>query len=352
MKHSLTATLFLLLVSFQAANAQAATARAVSPAAIRAFPDFLAVRSEFLSSAITAAPARALAFKPVTRTSPAGRVQVSVERSGDHFFVMFLRERDGAFPIGTRGNVIIKRDVAKGFVSRVVWYLSDDGLSFVSLTPRNERTVIDYVVGGAVIRSDLMVSRLVYQFFTSPFSFLQSSTASALDWSLVLGEAAPAASAFADSLVAERPNAAAAALVDAAADFEASWRYLELAGGDQPVELMDARYKRVASLADPRDPGSVSVRAWGEASGLPMEVVVPLILDGIASGSVFIALLGSVGGAGPRALAVVPYREADGAYALRAVDAYTRRPVSLLSVAAERPGASARLFSLPLPGEG
>lgn len=348
MKHSVIAFLSLAFVAVASPAAQAA----VPASAVKAFPDFLSLRSEFLSQAITAPPARALAFKPVARTTLAGRVRVSVEREGDYFFVMFLRERDGAYPYGSRGNVIIKRDAAKGFVARVIWYLSDDGTSFVSLTPKNERTIVDYVVGGAVARSSLMLSRLVYQLFTGSFSALYGATASALDWSLVLGPSGPAESAaFAEALASATPSPEAAALVDAAADFGAAWRYLELAGAGeaQPVELTDAGRTKAAVLADARDPGYAPLRPWSEKAGLPVEALMALMIEGIGSGNAYIALLEAGKGVGPSAVAVVPFRRDDGSYELTAVEASSRKAVSLAELLAERPGASARLFTLPLP---
>lgn len=348
MKHSALSFLFFAFVALASPSAQAV----VPATSIKAFPDFLSLRSEFLSQAITAPPARALSFKPVVRTTPAGRVRVSVEQEGDYFFVMFLRERDGAYPYGSRGNVIIKRDVAKGFVTRVIWYLSDDGASFVSLTPKNERTIVDYVVGGAVARSNLMISRLVYQLFTGSFSALHGATASALDWSLVLGQPGPAGAAgFAESMTGAAPSSESSALVDAAADFGAAWRYLALAGAGeaQPVELTDSGRERAAVLADARDPGYAPLRPWTEKAGLPVEALMALMIEGIGSGNAYIALLEAGKGVGPSAVAVVPFRRDDGSYELAAVEAGSRKAVSLAELLAERPGASARLFMLPLP---
>ncbi|MBN2874987.1 MAG: hypothetical protein JXM71_07820, partial [Spirochaetales bacterium] len=90
----LLACIIALAVSLSTQNATAQ----VTAAALSSFPDFLKVRAEFLSSAITAAPATALSFKPRFRDTAAGRVRVSVEAAGGSLFVLFLLERDGGYP--------------------------------------------------------------------------------------------------------------------------------------------------------------------------------------------------------------------------------------------------------------
>lgn len=324
----------------------------VGSASIRAFPDFLSVRAEFLSGAITAAPSRALAFKPVHRDSPAGRVRVSVERDGDSFFVMFLRERDGAYPVGSRGNVVIKRSVETGYVTRVLWYLSDDGLSFVSLTPNNERTVIDYVVAGSLSRGGYTVSNLIYYFFTNSFQYLYNATLAGLDWSLVFSDPGPETAArIGAAVVAGSPSGVSASLLAAARDFTSIGAYLSAAGypGTVPVEVSSGLAAKAASFEDPRDPRLISVAPWSEARGLPAESSAAAVLAGIETGSAFIALVSGSGGLPPLKLAVVPYRSGDGSYVIAAVDAESLEPVDLGAVVASRPGASVRLFRVPLP---
>ncbi|GAB1433080.1 hypothetical protein MASR2M29_17050 [Spirochaetota bacterium] len=355
MKNGFFAAMLLIFVSAFTVHAQSPGGPGASTAAIKAFPDFLPVRGEFLPTAITVVPAKALSFEPQIKNSPAGRIQISVERDGDYFYVLFLRERDGEFPLASRGNMIFKRDVAKGYVSRLVWFLSDDGLSYVSLTPRNERTVIDYVVGGAVIRSSYMISALIYQLFTSPFTLLQSYTAAALDWSMVLGNSSSPvnleAMAFAESLEMPRLSTVAMAFFNAGTNFSDAWKYLELSGNSsfQPLEVTDVKYRQLARFRDRRDPDIVAAKPWTEQAGLPVEALIPLVLDGIDKGQIFIAMLEGNAKTGPRKLAIVPYRAEDGSYKIAAFDAYSRKKVDMASLLEVLAGSYARLFMLPLP---
>ncbi|MBU0928443.1 MAG: hypothetical protein KKA67_11890 [Spirochaetes bacterium] len=348
MKHTCLSALLALalgLIPLVGVEAQA------SASAIKDFPDFLAVRSEFLSALITAAPARALSFKTVFRNTPAGRIRVSVERDGEEFFVLFQRERDGGFSAFSRGDVVIKREVATGYVKRVVWFLSDDGASFISLTPKNERTIVDFVVAGAVSRGSYSVSRLIYQFFTNSFSYLVSSTRSGLDWPSVLGAPGPeAASAMAASLVSGEPGIAQE-LLGVAEDLTSVGSYLSAAGlpDSALAEEQGPREGKAAAFADPRDPVLKAVPDWSEVRGMSMEVAAAPIIAGVDSSSVFIALVSGTGEQASRKLVVVPYRDEAGAYVIRAVDADSREAVDFLGLVRSMPGAAIRLFRLPLP---
>lgn len=330
-------------------GAAAAPAAAV---ALDAFPDYLSVRSEFLSAAITAAPAVALAFKPAYRETPAGRIRVSVERDGASFYVLFQRERDGGYPIGSAGNMVIQRSAVTGYVTGVIWYLSDDGTSYVGLTPKNERTVVDYVVAGSLSRGDYALSRLVYQVFTGRFKAFHDATRGALDWSLVFGQPGPEASeTFASALSAGGPSRAAKALLAAADDFTAIGAYLGSVGRDgyEPEELREPRFAKAASFDDPRRPILRPIRAWSDDQGLPIEAAMATILAAPPGGA-YIALVGGVSDGPPRKLVVVPYRNGRGAYTLASFDADDSSAVDLAALVGSMAGASVRLFSVPLPG--
>ncbi|GAB1455995.1 hypothetical protein MASR2M48_13020 [Spirochaetota bacterium] len=324
----------------------------MSSVAIKNFPDFLSLRSEFLSALIIAPPSRALAFKPTMRDTPAGRVRISVDRDGATFFVLFQRERNGDVPVVSRGNVVIRRDVSTGYVTRVVWFLSDDGLSFISLTPKNERTIVDFVVAGALVKGDYMVSRLIYQFFTNTFSYLYDSTRSGLDWSLVVGQPGPIqAASLASALIAGGTSPASSALIAAANDFTATSRYMELSGGADraPTEVKATLYKKTVSIDDPRDPVFVSVPAWSEASGIALKLAAGAMIGGMDEGSAFIAYVNGDGIMPPLSLAIVPYRTDDGSCTIASIDARTRKPVDFMAIIEARPKATVRLFRLPLP---
>ena len=340
----------LLIVPNNNIDAQDLPAR-ISTAALSAFPDFIQVRAKYLSTVITAHPSRALLFKTVYADSPAGKIKVAIENGGDSFYVLFLRERAGEYPYGSQGNVIIERDTKTGFVTGVVWYLSDDGKSWLSLTPKNERTLIDYVIAGTLVRGGYSVSRLIYNFFTNPFSYTYEATKSGLDWSHILGQPDPGVNGFIANLSSGVPSGPAAQLLRAANDFSAVGNYLESAGrsGFEPEEITSLPFDKIAISAGVRSPVLATVKPYLASRGLSIDAVPGLLVRGIGGKSAFIALFESIDGGIPLQLAIIPYNLPSGGYGVAAVNAANGRPVDIMEIAGSMPGVYVRLFRLPLP---
>lgn len=392
MKMRRAATILVFLI----ATALAAGAQSMQDL-VAGFPDYVKMRAEFLSAVITAHPSVALAFAPKTRDTPAGKVRVSVEAAGNVFFVMFLRERDGQYPYASRGNMIIERDTKTGYVLRVVWYLSDDGMSWLSMTPKNERTILDYIVAGGLRRGGYTMSRLVYQFFTGTFVATWQATRTALDWSLVFGQssapedldlaasleaishrlpgplppsAAPSSPGVAMSPVTGIPPGSALAgsagvsgstamgvsplalaLLTAANDFTMVGAYLRLVGepSAEPVEVTDPGFTRAMQVPGGRNPAVATLPAWSDTRGLPVTALPGAVLAGCSGGqSVYLALVEGAAGEPPLNLAVVPVRQTDGLCELVAYTPRGRR-LTLADVVSGHPGATVRLFELPAP---
>lgn len=345
---------FIACIALALASALPLAAQAADPAALQAFPDFLNVRSEFLSAVVTAPAATALNFRTAFRDTPAGRIRVSVERQGQSFYVLFLRERDGAYPYAGRGNIIIKRSAVTNFIQQIKWILSDDGLSWVSLTPRNEQTLVDYVVGGSLVRSALVVRNLLYSFFMQPFRFLHDVTRSGLDWRLSLGPEAPASqAAFAEALGSPTGPAAgpAAALARAAINFTTIDAYLSAIGASSvlPEEEKTPIAAQQSQFADERESGPYRASAWSAERGLSLGASSAVMLSRMAERAVFIGFVDSVDGRYPYKLVLVPYSQLRGGYAIAAYDAEAKRFMNWGDFVRSRPEASIRLFRLPAP---
>jgi len=324
------------------------------PDGLKAFPDFMSIRSEFLSIAITADPSRALIFQPAYRESAYGRVRISVARDDSTFHVLFQLQRDGAYPVGSRGNIIIDRQTKTGYITRIAWCLSDDGQSWILLTPNNERTIVDYVVAGTIVRANYRISSLIYVFLTNPFRYLYDMTRAGIDWSPILGSSAisGATAALAASLESGHPDAAGSALIRGAGDFSRIGEYLGLVGADasiQPVEEVAAKGPQVLALDDGMPARFVPARLYRPDRGLPVESAAGILVGGAATGSVFIGILDVGAGGQPLKLVVVPLEGQSGAYRIVAIDALTRQPVDLLALMARHAGGWIRLFRLPGP---
>ena len=333
------------------------------PAVLAAFPDFLPVRAEFLSSVITATPARALAFKPTYRDTPR-RADPRIGREGRGLVLRDVPSgaRRRRIRYGSRGNVIIKRDATTGYVTHVLWYLSDDGMSWISLTPKNERTLVDYVVAGS------LVTRRVYRlpalstiFSPTPSCYLYDVTRVGLDWSLVFGgprrEAGgsqQAVATLAEELSSNSVSGAAGELLRAARPI--SPRSAVIWPCREPQEARRSKRPRRRSPSCSRRP-TTDRRSWPRRRrgsvdrGLPLEAAAAIVVGGIADSSVYIAFVERHPGHGPRQAGdrSVPKRAGVVRDPRRRRRSRGRRSRLRGSSSASRHGAMLRLFRLPLP---
>jgi hypothetical protein len=254
--------------------------------------------------------------------------------------------------------MIIERDAKTGYVTHVLWYLSDDGMSWISLTPSNERTLVDFVVAGSLVRSGYPVRKLIYYFFTNSFLYLYDVTKPGLEWSLVFGQPSreagssqQAVATLAEELSSGSVSGAAGELLRAARDFTTIGRYLALSGaaGGAPIEETGTPYAKLLSSTDDRSPELAKAQAWKADRGLAVEAAAGIVVGGITDGSVYIAFVEGTQDTAPAKLVVVPYRNEQGSYVILAVDADTGRQVDFAELVRGRHGAMLRLFRLPPP---
>jgi hypothetical protein len=355
-----TIRLPVIFAVFLAGSIFSVSGQAASAEALRQFPDFLQVRSEFLSAVVTAPANTALAFKETTRSTSAGTVRISVERSGASFYVMFLRERNGEYPYGNTGNIIVKRDVSTGFMQQIKWFLSDDGLSFITLTPRNERTLADYVVAGSVVRSGFAINQLIYYFLLQPFTYLHTMTRASIDWTMVLGSVDEGTMSSWEALAKAAGQTGSGtpsswtsygSLLAAARDLSRIGQYLPFSANPEAgaVSPPAPLFPSIASMEDERATILAATPAWKMDGSLPILAAGALIHAGLQEGRVFIAHLDRSDGRVPIKLVVIPFRETSGGYRFGVVDADSGKTLDWASLIRSRPEAWLRLVSLPLP---
>ncbi|HOX91921.1 MAG TPA: hypothetical protein PLC54_03300 [Spirochaetales bacterium] len=321
--------------------------------ALAAFPDFLPVRSEFLSALITAPVSQAAAFKPVYRDTPAGKLRISTERAGSSLYVLFQFERDGGYPYASMGNIIVKRDMGTGYLSMIKWFLNDDGLSWVSLSPKNERTLLDYVVAGSVVRTGVSLPVIMYYFLMNTFSYLHNAAQSAIDWTLVLGKPGPLASElFAAALAEPKPSPAAKAFQKAMGDFSFVDAYMKEAGhpSELPDEITAPAWPMAALPSDDRDAAIPKTQPpYDAAKGLPLALAGGTILASSSSACAWMVFVDGGDGRSPLKLAVLAFWDSRGAYHIVCWDPVAKRTMDWAELLASRPSSFARLVKLPVP---
>ncbi len=350
------ALFFLCLFVFLPLPALGQSAAAVS--APKAFPDFLSVRSEFLSALVTAPTASAVQFKSVVRESSGGKVRVSVEQAGPVFYILFLREHDGAYPLASRGNIIIKRESSTGYLKAVKWFLSDDGKSFLVLTPKNERTLVDYVVNNAVVRSGIVVNTLVYYFIMQDFSYLYNALKSSIKWNFIF---APSDKSAADDIQPQLaalgagtqttvPANHAALLLEAISDISTIPAYFKAIGkpAAEMSEIVTLPFTMLAKNSDVREGSNfIAVSASQTASGFSLSLVPPIVT--LSTESVFFVLVDSTDAKPARKLLSLVVAGTEGVRTPWFYDVDNHKEVDFSDLLAARPEARVRVFQLPLP---
>ncbi|MBU0934078.1 MAG: hypothetical protein KKI09_17020 [Spirochaetes bacterium] len=355
----ITAAAVLLLAAVAQLAAQSSSAQLILPAALssaqlQAFPDALAVRSEFLSQVVTATPSLALRFRPVYRNTAHGRIRVSVEREGDKFFVLFQYERDGEYPYAAKGNIIIQRAVSTGYIENIKWVLSDDGRNYVSLSARNERTLVDYVVAGVVVNRAVSVNVMIYYFLLQPFSHLHSSLQRAINWKLAFPPTGPDSSLSLMEGLRALPRGTAALsgalaeLVHAAANPERLGAYLQKTGRplSEFAELVQLPFAQQADPSDPRVHAVQAIPVWMADSGFSL-AALPAVLP-FETGRLFLALVNCKEGHPSRNLLLLPWVAENGEYRLFCYDAVSRTEFTVEELIEACAINQLRLFSLPL----
>jgi hypothetical protein len=140
------------------------------------FPDSASIRAWLYADVLAGPRDSVLARKPAVYSNEYGNFRVSTEKSADAFYVILAPAKGGDFPVWAQGSWIIKRSLADGrFLQAKVFLRSDPG-TFLRIFPNGDRSLMDVVVYGAVLNTDVPL----------PVNFdqaLGSSMASIVQWS-------------------------------------------------------------------------------------------------------------------------------------------------------------------------
>jgi hypothetical protein len=263
-------------------------------------------------------------------------------------------QRNGKYPLGSRGNIVIDRQIKTGYITRIAWCLSDDGQSWIMLTPNNERTIVDYVVAGSFVRGNYRISSLIYVFLANPFMYLYDMTKAGIDWTPIMGSSSASGGAadLATNLASAHPDSSGLALMRSATDSSRVADYLGLVGADASVQLTEEvapMGSQILALDGGMPVRLIPARPYRPDRGLPVESAAAVMVDGAASGNVYIGILDGGAGSQPLKLAMVPFEDESGAYRIVTVDAVKRQTVDLSTLMSQRAGSWIRLFGLPGP---
>jgi len=173
----------LFLLSFTCLNSEAQAAARFD---FSSLPDTQEARARYLSSVVTANLNSAVRFSETYLPSSAGRIQISVDKQDDFFYVRFLREQNGKFPLVSPGNTIVQRNYLRnGDLIQAKLFLMTDPSSYIRLYPHNERTKADIVIYGTVVKKGIILPQIFYYQLRDPVSRIITTTERVFDWSLL-----------------------------------------------------------------------------------------------------------------------------------------------------------------------
>ncbi len=314
-------------------------------------------RTRYLTSVITANWNSAVRFPETFLTGAAGRVQVSVDRQEDFFYVRFLRERSGAFPLVSQGNTIVQRNYQRnGDLIQAKIFLSDDPSCYLRLYPQAERTRADIVLFGAVVRQNILLGQIFYYQLRDHVGKMLTAAEGSLDWSIFIrspGGAPSGAVRFGQALSAGRltPGGPGFRLISSLAYDDSVEEFLS--GSGRVLGAGELASVPSHPFADDRDPRrTASYRPFPRyepGKGLPAAAAAALVHSHSLEhpDDLYAAFLQD--GPRPRRILLVPGFGPDGIFGIQGYDPETRQNLSWPEFAAEHRELPVRLVRVPAP---
>jgi len=113
------------------------------------------------------------------------RVEFRVEEQNDSFYLLFLNEIDGEFPVYGQGSYIIKRNLENGKFVQIKIFLKNHTGCYARIYPNNDRTILEIYLYGKKIYTDINLPYDFADVLTEPFSAVMDASAGTVDWNLI-----------------------------------------------------------------------------------------------------------------------------------------------------------------------
>jgi len=321
-----------------------------------ALPDTNEARSRYLTSVVTANWNSAVRFPDTFMPGAGGRIRTGVVRQEDFFYVEFLRERGGAFPLAGLGNTVVQRNYLRnGDLIQAKIFLADDPSCYIRLYPQAERTRADIVLYGAVVRQNILLGQIFYYQLRDPLGKILSAAEAGFDWKAFFRTPAAASAALRFGLALSEgrlsPGGPGSRLLSSLAYDEGVEKFLTGSGR----ALGAAEISAVPDLpfADDRNPRVTApfrpFPRYESGKGLPSAAVSAAVHAASQEHpDDLFAVFVQDGGASRRIL-LIPGFGPEGIFGIQAYDPVSRVFLSWPDFAAEHRQAYARLVRLPSP---
>ena len=153
------------------------------------FPDNHEARTSF-REIITAPTSDVLESKDrrVEQLSDGSKVSFQVKKQNDSFYLLFINESDGRFPLYSKGSYIIKRNLSDGKFEQIKVFLKDHTECFARIYPMDERAMMEIVLYGKKIYQNINLPFSFADVLTGSFDDVIDSSEGIVDWDLIIAD--------------------------------------------------------------------------------------------------------------------------------------------------------------------
>ncbi len=179
--------LVILPLLFAAVDARAQIPFGPDPRQARAFRDFPEsddLRTSLLDAAYLAPLDVARALKPATLSNDVGPWRLRTETKNGALYVLLLPKGDGTYPVWGKGAWIVKRSLGDGRVVQAKLFMGGDANAFLRFYPFADRSKLDVVLYGGVLRREVTLPVPIEKLLVSPLRDIVSWTLGTVEWSL------------------------------------------------------------------------------------------------------------------------------------------------------------------------
>lgn len=154
------------------------------------FPDNAESRTA-LRELITAPTSDVLSSEDrlIEQFTDGSRVSFQVREQLDAFYLLFVNEQNGLFPVYSKGTFIIKRNISDGKFVQIKVFLKNDPGCYARIFPMEDRAMMDIFLYEERIYKEINLPFSFAEALTESFSEIMDASSMTVDWDLIFPEA-------------------------------------------------------------------------------------------------------------------------------------------------------------------
>ena len=125
----------------------------------------------------------------LSQLTDGARISFQIKEQNDSFYLLFINEENGRFPVYSRGSYVIKRNLEDGKFIQIKVFLNNSSDCYVRIYPMHDRADMEVVLYGKQIYSDINLPFSFADALTGAFSDVIEATSGMISWDLILPDA-------------------------------------------------------------------------------------------------------------------------------------------------------------------